>query len=209
MRSASRLAWHSGYSCSIHAVVAGTRRQAGDGAALSAAAFSSSSTAPHLKPAPPPSSEPTPPLITGLRLVALASVAGAAAVVLPNLSAQGAPHAVKLMGAETPTYRRTGASRAARLARSAPGGAASLAVAGAAGVLAPIIRGDDEAAAVDACAVGAALLGVAGVEGALESALAAAGEIVATVRGEEGPAVLAARDFLWAAKKQQRDGHVA
>jgi len=166
------------------------------GHATARAAFSSTAGG---DPAPP-ASLPTPPFTKALRLVAFASVLGAAAVVLPNLAAQGAPHAVKLMGADTPTYRRTGASRAARLARSAPGGADALAAAGAAGVLAPIICGGDEAAAVDACTVGVALVGVDEAP-ALGGALAAAAEVVA--RGGEGAAVEAARDFLWAARKQQ------
>jgi len=140
----------------------------------------------------------TPPLTRALRLVAFASVLGAAAVVLPNLSAQGAPHAVQLMAAETRTYRASGAARAARLARSAPGGAASLAAAGAAGVLAPIIGGPDEAASADASAVGAALVGVVGGD-ALGAALAAADAVAR--RGGDGAAVEAARDFVWAARK--------
>lgn len=203
MRAASRLAWRSS-ACLARAECAGTTGRRAGCAAFSSSGQPLNGPDPAASAASTSTPTPTPPLIKGLRLVALASVAGAAAVVLPNLSAQGAPHAVKLMGAETPTYRRTGAARAARLAQSAPGGAASLASAGAAAVLAPIIRGEDGEAAADACAVGTALVGVAGVggDGGLGAALAAAAELVA--RGRDGPAVGAARDFLWAAKKQQQ-----
>ena len=78
-----------------------------------------------------------------------------------------------------------------------------MAAAGAAGVLAPIISGPDEAAAADACTVGAALVGVVGAE-ALGPALAAAARLAE--RSGEGAAVLAARDFVWAARTGLQSG---
>jgi hypothetical protein len=156
-----------------------------------------STTAQHALPPPPPPSSPS--LVRGLRLVAVASLAGAAAVVLPNLSAQGAPHAVALMATDSPTYRAAGAARAARLARAVPGGPASLAAAGAPAVLASVIGSGDPDAAADACSVASALVGVSEDLGALEGAAAVAEGLVAG----GGPAGDAARDFLWALRKKK------